>query len=101
MARKKKEIIYDGTNEYLSPNILCYYELEFKKDIIKPGEIIKFKGERGSFKFYKWAHNSEKDVQWIDCLEIGTGRYRSFYIHDLKGVLRPKKSRRKKHDVTD
>jgi len=101
MARKKQEIIYNGTNEYLSPDIFCYYELEFKKNIIKPGETIKFKGERGSFKFHKWAHNKKQNVQWIDCIEISTGRYRSFHIDELKGVLRPKKSRRKKHDVTD
>jgi hypothetical protein len=99
MAKKYKSIDY--IPYFHNDKIICYYELEFKKDIIKPGEIIKFKSERGSFKFYRWVHNTELNVQWIDCLEVGAGTFRSLPIDNLKGILRPKKSRRKKHDVTD
>jgi hypothetical protein len=47
------------------------------------------------------AHNSEKDVTWIDCRNPNTGEYRSFYIDRLSGLVRAKKSRRKKQLVRD
>lgn len=81
-----------GVNE----DIYVYYELEFKGDIIKPGDPIAFKNEKGNFKFKNWAHNVKKDVQWIDCYDEATGVFRSFYISELKGIRKLKKSRRKK-----
>lgn len=98
MAKKRQSKI-EVKPYFQNDKIVCYYELEFKRDIIKPGQVIKFKGERGSFTFHKWVHNQEINVQWIDCMEIGTGRFRSIAIENLKGIQRPKKSRRKKTDV--
>ena len=94
MARRKRMSIGEpyGDNE----NLHVHYELEFGKDVIKPGDPIKIKNTRGSFKFLKWVHNSKKDVTWIDCMDIKDGQFRSFYIEQLKGVIRPKRSRRKK-----
>ncbi len=98
MPRKNKiEYIPYSKNE----NIHVYYELEFLKDVIKPGDKIKFKNIRGHFVFLHMAHNSEKDVTWIDCRNIETGEYRSFYIERLKGLIREKRSRRKKQLVRD
>lgn len=82
-----------------NPDIVVFYELEFNGHTIKPGTIIKFKNVKGTFKFYNMAHNIKKDVQWIDCMENGSGNYRAFYIDQLKGVVVPKKSRRKKSFV--
>lgn len=82
-----------------NPNISVFYELEWGKDVIKPGDPIKIKNERGTFKFIQWVHNSEKDVTWIDCLDTKQGRFRAFYMERLKGVVRPKRSRRKKEFV--
>jgi hypothetical protein len=97
MPKKKtdKEYIPYSMNE----NIHVYYELEYLKDVMKPGDRIKFKNTRGEFLFILMAHNSEKDVTWIDCRNPTTGEYRSFYVEKLSGLVRAKKSRRKKQLV--
>lgn len=94
MSRKKKSqvSIPYGHNEHIH----VYYELQFNKDVIKPGDPVKIKNTRGKFKFLKMVHNSELDVTWIDCMDIKDGQFRSFYLENLKGVIRPKRSRRKK-----
>ena len=99
MPKKKtnKEYIPYSMNE----NIHVYYELEYLKVVIKPGDRIKFKNVRGEFLFILMAHNSEKDVTWIDCRNPATGEYRSFYVEKLSGLVRAKKSRRKKQLVRD
>lgn len=83
----------------VNPDICVFYELEFKNDIIKPGDKIKFKGERGTFTFTRLAHNQALDVTWIDCMDNQTKNFRSFYVAKLKLVIRPKRSRRKKISV--
>ena len=94
-----------GNQEYIpyknNENIHVYYELDFLKDTIKPGDRITFKGIKGEFVFILMAHNSEKDVTWIDCKNFSTGEYRAFYVERLKGLVRAKKSRRKKQLVRD
>lgn len=77
-------------------NISCYYELNFGKDVIRPGDKIRFKNVRGTFVFSKWVHNRDLDVQWIDVIDPTTSTFRSFYMDRLKGVHRAKKSIRKK-----
>ena len=76
-------------------NIHVFYTLVFGKDEIGPGTPLKFKNQRGTFKFIKWVHNQDLDVQWIDCMDNTTGEFRSFYIERLKGIVK-KKSRRHK-----
>ena len=76
-------------------NIHVYYSLDFGKDEIGPGTPLKFKNQRGVFKFIKWVHNQDLDVQWIDCMDITTGEFKSFYMERLKNIVK-KKSRRKK-----
>ena len=76
-------------------NIHVYYNLNFCKDEIGPGTPLKFKNQRGVFKFIKWVHNQDLDVQWIDCMDITTGEFKSFYMERLKNIVK-KKSRRKK-----
>ena len=94
-----------GNQEYIpyknNENIHVYYELDFLKDTIKPGDRLTFKGIKGEFVFILMAHNSEKDVTWIDCSNPATGEYRAFYVDRLKSVVRAKKSRRKKQLVRD
>lgn len=99
MAKKKKEYEYIPYRN--NPNIHVYYEIEFLKDTIRPGDRITFKHIRGEFIFILMAHNSEKDVTWIDCRNPITGEYRAFYIDRLKSLVRDKKSRRKKQLVRD
>ena len=92
MKRRQKEYIPYNDNE----NIHVFYELNFKKDVIKPGDKIVFKNVRGVFFFQQFVTNSKLDVQWIDCREMATMQYRSFYVDRLKGVYRAKKRIRKK-----
>jgi len=99
MPRKKKDV--DSVPYSINKNIHVYYELEFLKDVIKPGDRITFKNVRGEFIFILMAHNSEKDVTWIDCRNPATGEFRAFYVDRLKGLVRAKKSRRKKQLVRD
>lgn len=79
-------------------NITVQWELKFEDDLIRPGNLIKIKNQRGNFKFRCVAHNIVMDITWIDCLDSG-GAYRSFPIHNLKGIIKPKKSRRRKPNV--
>lgn len=89
----------EQTHYGVNPDISVFYELKFGKDIIKPGDNLKFKDVRGSFRFIRLAHNIKKDVTWIDCYSPATGEYRSFYVERLKGVVHAKKSIRKKMNV--
>ena len=94
MKPKKTITVVNPYNH--NPHISCYYELNFGKDVIKPGDKIKVKGARGYFIFHKWAHNSELDISWVDCMSEATGEFRSFYLDSIKSVYRAKKSIRKK-----
>jgi hypothetical protein len=92
VGNKEEKPTRYGVNE----DIFIYYELEFNGYTIKTGDVIKFKKEKGTFRFKNWAHNVKKDVQWIDCFDEANGVHRSFYISDLKGLGKIKKSRKKK-----
>lgn len=84
---------------WMFDHIHVFYELTFGKDVIRPGDKIKIKSIHGEFKFQKWVQNSKIDVAWIDCMDVKTGEFRSFRIEDLKSLIKPKKSRRKKPNV--
>jgi len=97
MARKKKVEI---TQPYeYNPSIYVAYELEFGRDTMKPGDIIRIKNQRGTYKFFKVVHNAEKDVTWVDVMSTKDGQFRSFYVDRIKLIVRPKRSRRKKQSV--
>ncbi|HET8689515.1 MAG TPA: hypothetical protein VFM18_23130 [Methanosarcina sp.] len=83
----------------MNPHIHVDYELPFAKDVIRPGDIIRIKADRGRFRFIRVATNMEKNVTWVDCFDVASGDYRSFYVEKIKLVERPKKSRRKKQGV--
>jgi hypothetical protein len=99
MPRQKK--VYEYVPYSMNPDITVYYELPFMKDVIKPGDQIKFKNIKSIYTFIHMAHNEKLDVTWIDCRDSATGEYRSFYVDRLKTVVRAKKSRRKKQLVRD
>lgn len=93
MAKKRK---YDRLPYGHNENISVYYEYQFGKDLIVPGTKLKFANTRGEFKFLKYVKNSERSVQWIDCMDVKTGEYRAFYTEKLKRVVKPKRARKKK-----
>jgi hypothetical protein len=84
MAKKRTQIKY---------NPLWDVKLEYThgKDLIVPGTLVKIKNVRGEFKFEKYVKNIESGMEWIDV--IGNTGYRSFYLHDFKGIIKPKKKK--------
>jgi hypothetical protein len=95
MSRKKQAEDIPVTYK-VNPDISVFYELKFGNDMIKPGDVLKFKDIRGTYKFIRLAHNIKLDTTWIDCMDPATGEHRSFYVNRLKSVVRAKKSIRKK-----
>lgn len=93
---RKKNVAYNPEPYAVNPKISVKYELMYGKDIIKPGDKIKFKNMRGMFVFVRLAHNEELDSTWIDCYDFNTKETRSFHVAKLKMVVRPKRSYRKR-----
>lgn len=86
MAKQKVIIKYNANWE-------VHFEYQFGKDLITPGTEIKFKNTRGSYKFQKHVINHEKKVEWFDV--TGIEGYKSFYVQELKGIVKPKIRRQK------
>jgi len=91
MAKKK------DTPMNLNPAWEVTYFYKHGRDEIEPGDFVKIKFQRGQFKFLRHVYHTEKGVAWLDC--FGPEGYRSFYIEELKGKVKPKKFRRKKNVV--
>lgn len=92
MKKKIKEI-KPNYNE----NWIVAYEYKFGRDVIVPGTELKFKYDRGTYKFEKFVINTKTNTEWIDV--VSQQGYRSFYTKDLKGIVKPKiKKSRKKND---
>lgn len=95
MARhKKSKIVYTpyGGN----PNVHVDYELPFGRDVITPGTAIKFKNDRDVYHFQRVCTHRQTGNQWIDCLSMNRQSFQSKRLNQLKGVVRAKKSRKKK-----
>lgn len=88
MAKKPVEIKYN-------PNWIVSFEYKHNKDILVKGTEIKFKYQRGIYRFEKHVINTKTNSEWIDC--IGFDGYRSFSVDDLKGIIKPRKKRIKKN----
>jgi hypothetical protein len=80
---------------FWNKNISVFDEMTHGKDIITVGTPLRFKYQRGSFKFVKLVVNSETNVSWIDCIDTKNGVFRSFYVDQLRGVIKPKRQRKK------
>lgn len=78
-------------------DIVVQFELEFGKDTIKTGTVLKMKNMRGTYKFRCLAHNVKTDATWLDCIDMRTGEWRSFRVTKIRSVVKPKRSRRKKN----
>lgn len=91
MAKTKQRI----TPTNLNPNWIVTEEFTFGKDVIVPGDKVKIRFVRGEFKFIRHVYHTKLDVQWIDC--VNSEGYRSFYVVDLKGKIKPRKFRKKKN----
>lgn len=70
------------------------YQYVDGKDVVEPGDKIRFKWERGTFKFRCLAHNVLLDTRWIDCIDDASGEWRSFRVEKFKGKVKPRKRRK-------
>lgn len=77
-------------------DIVVQYELQFKKDLIRPGDRIKFKNLSAEFLFRCLATKVSAERDWIDCINVTSGSWHSFDVGKLREVVKPKKSRRRK-----
>ena len=93
MSRKKA---YDLTPYNHNPAIVVKDHVYHGQDRIEVGTKIKFKDDRGVYKFRQHVDNTELDIQWIDCMDVNTGEFRSFVASRLKGPLKEKRKRVKK-----
>lgn len=89
----------DRTAYVAHPHIVVQYELEFKKDVIRPGNQIKIKNLRSTFRFRCLAHNIKLDTTWIDCMDVNTGEWRSFRPEQIRNLVKPKRSYRKRKNA--
>jgi hypothetical protein len=93
----RKQALREAGSQYgTNPNCYWYPTLQFGKEMIENGTMIRFKNRRGVFKFQSMVHNTELDVTWINCFQPSTGHNRAFYLDELKCVVKPKRSRAKK-----
>lgn len=76
------------------PDIEATFEYEHNGDVMVPGTKFKVKYSRGEFKFRCLATNTRTGKVWIDAIEIGSA-FRSFYPEVIKGVVKPKRRRRR------
>lgn len=77
-------------------SIAVAYELKFGQDVIAPGNRIKIKNLRGEYLFRCVASPINGDRPWIDCISVDAGSWHSFPLGQLKELVKPKRSRRKK-----
>lgn len=78
------------------PDIVVKYEYQHGKDLILPGAKIRIKNQRGTYKFRCWARNTDLEVEWIDCMEEINGAWCSYRPDKLKGLVKPKRPRKRK-----
>ncbi|WXW92589.1 oxidoreductase [Streptomyces phage Enygma] len=77
-------------------HIVPAFEFELDGEVILPKALIKFKNTRGTYKFRCVATNTKTGKTWIDCINAETGEWKSFYVERLKGLVKPKRSRRRR-----
>lgn len=97
VQRKKSKAVTKPYNH--NPHIVCHYSMVHGESVVEVGSEIKFHGTRGKFKFIKHVVNSELEVEWIDCMDLKTGEFRSFYVNRLKHKPAKKRKRRKKWEI--
>lgn len=77
-------------------NISLVYELKWKTGVIVPGDLIKIKGDRNTYRFTRLVVNHKTGKEWIDVLNVTLGGWASFYLNRISGPV-VKKSRQKKN----
>lgn len=66
------------------------YEWPWKNKVVVPGDVVRFKMTRGRYRFRLVATNTTINRSWIDCIDVRTQEWRSFYVEKLVGVVKPR-----------
>ncbi len=83
------DLAYEGI-KHIEPT----YEMVVGRDTLLPGTPIRIRNQRGIFLFRCAARNNITGSEWIDC--IGPEKqWHSFRADKIKGMVKPKKFRRK------
>lgn len=82
-----------------NPHINVFDEYTVGQTTLAKGDVIKFTGARGKFKFIKYVVNAERGVEWLDVFDVKTHEYRSFYASRLKHKVQKKRTRRKAFQI--
>ena len=93
---KKKSMPREYVPYQNNDDVYVSYELEFKNDVIRPGDRFKRKFDRDTYVFLRLAHHIKNDSTWVDALSDNRKSWHSIRIEDIQKVIRPKRSRRKK-----
>jgi hypothetical protein len=101
MKSKKRDSSTPTEHLYAGGDKVCSFEFPLGRELVKAGDRIKIRNERGWFRFYKVVHNVSLGVTWVDVTCATTGEWRSFYLERVKMVDRPKRSYRKRVINTD
>lgn len=79
-----------------NPDISIILELQFNKDLITPGTLIKIKHERSVFRFDRLVVNAKTQKEWIDVYDTTLGGWRSFYPDKISGLVYKRSLAKKK-----
>lgn len=77
-----------------NPEIYLMYELTFKGEVIRAGDPIKIKRQSGVFRFTRVVADIKEKKEWVECLDMKSGKYRKFYLDQIAGPF-VKRSRAK------
>lgn len=92
---KRKTGKVELTPYWNNPNISVQYELDWGREKIVPGTLIKIKKDRSQYRFTRLVSDSATGKVWIDCLNVSLGGFYSFYVDRISGLVY-KRSRRTK-----
>jgi len=98
MARlsKRNAAASELTPYWSNPNVSIVYELQWGRETIVPGTLIKIKNDRSQYRFTRLVVDSETGKEWIDCMNVSLGGFYSFYVDRIKDLVH-KRSRVKKN----
>jgi hypothetical protein len=89
MVNKKRN------NNYVS-KFITIPEISINNRVIKRGEVIKIKGEKGSlYSFWGVTTNPDNGIQWVDCFYLRKSQLSGQYSYSTDRVVpMPRKRKR-------
>jgi hypothetical protein len=88
---KRKNNVDDRPPYWMNPDIHLVHELQYKKELIKPGIHLKIKNQYSTFTFLRLVINAATGKEWIDVVDDKNGSRRSFTTDKIMGIARGKR----------